>query len=101
MVKLTTGGKVVIGVAVALVLGAVLALVMALSHHAPTGFHNMTTLQNSVIQQEEATSGAQISSVQCVSTGANTASCNVQATDGQAITIFVNISSDGQNWVSH
>ena len=78
-------------------------IVSAVGAHqaSQSGFHNMSTLQASVTKQENKLAGyAVVTQDICVSTGANTATCSVQASDGSSTSILVDIAPDGNSWVS-
>jgi hypothetical protein len=71
---------------------------------APTGFHNMNTLQNSVEQQSDQKlaqngSGEVVTGVTCVLTSPNVASCAIQGTGGDSTNITVAIAANGNSWV--
>jgi hypothetical protein len=77
----------------------VVVVLVAAFGNSPFGYHNMSTLQKSVSQQEQQDSGITPSTVTCVPTGTNTANCNITA-PGQSITVNVIISPNGNSWVS-
>jgi hypothetical protein len=65
----------------------------------------MSSLESSVTQQLNAkmvAQGQQVTVTQdiCVSTGANTATCAVQGSDGSGVSVHVVIAADGNSWAS-
>jgi hypothetical protein len=93
--------SVILGV---IVLALIVGLVLTIHGNATSGFHNMGTLQTSVTQQADSKLGPndQIQRVICVSTGANSAQCNVTSKSAfdAPYTVNVSIASDGNSWVS-
>lgn len=73
---------------------------------AKTGYHNMSTLTESVkVQVQKGLNGQgngeTVTSGYCFSTGANTAACHITATEGDKANFEIQISTDGSTWVSH
>ncbi len=104
--RVSRRGKLISGASALAVLGIGLGACGGSTPHAkpaPTGFHNMATLEKSVEQQEVQGNPSLIGvHAFCVQTGTNVASCNVSDTSGDTpITIAVNIAANGTSWVSH
>lgn len=74
------------------------------AQRAGTGFYNMTTLASSFTTQYNAQPGPKISSVTCILTGPEMASCTgtaMQNGQSQSVTETVSISADGNSWHAH
>lgn len=69
-----------------------------------TGYFNMTTLGNAIGQQAEQRSDADgdpaVITVTCIRTGAQTAECNGQGSDGSYASVKASISADGNEYIT-
>ncbi len=68
----------------------------------PTGFHDMTKLEQSVKTQfnNNSAAGWSISSVTCVPAGDNSPSCLLTVGNQGNVDVTVNISPDGNTWIN-
>jgi hypothetical protein len=88
-----------------IVLALIVGIGLTVHSRATSGYHNMGTLEQAVTQESNRVldsngSGDTVTRVICVSTGANSATCNVGVSDGSATSLPITISPDGNSWIN-